>query len=111
MTSPVETIKVACPACGVNYEDWTRGSVNLDLEGWDPADPEVAAYRRERETAKCPSCRQVVELETLTVEGGVWRFASGRSGDVESEVECMAECQEATRSPGPVFGMASSFLS
>jgi hypothetical protein len=76
MTSPVETIAVACPACGVAYEDWTRGSVNLDLEGCDPADPEVAAYLRECETAKCPSCGHVVELDTLTVEAGSGGFGT-----------------------------------
>jgi hypothetical protein len=76
MTSPVETITVECPACGVTYEDWTRGSVNLDLEAWDPADPEVAAYLRECQTATCPSCGHVVELETLTAKGGVWRFGT-----------------------------------
>ena len=76
MTSPVETITVACPACAVTYEDWTRGSVNLGQEGWDPADPEVAAYLRECETAKCPSCGHVVELDVLRVEGGLWRFGT-----------------------------------
>jgi hypothetical protein len=76
VTSPVETITIVCPACGVTYEDWTRGSVNLDVEGWDPADPEVDDYLRECQAAECPSCGQVVELDTLTVEAGVWRFGT-----------------------------------
>jgi hypothetical protein len=29
MTSPVEQIVVECPKCGLSYDDWTRGSVNL----------------------------------------------------------------------------------
>jgi hypothetical protein len=51
VTSPVERITVVCPACAARYGDWTRGSVDLDLEGGDPADLEVAAYVRECETA------------------------------------------------------------
>jgi hypothetical protein len=30
----VEKITVVSPECGGRYEDWTRGSINLDLEGW-----------------------------------------------------------------------------
>jgi hypothetical protein len=75
VTSPVEEITVRCPRCAVEYRDWWRPSVNLDLEGWDPADPEVAAYLRECETATCPSCGHVVELETLTISGDVWRLS------------------------------------
>jgi endogenous inhibitor of DNA gyrase (YacG/DUF329 family) len=75
MTSPVEQIRVECPRCGATFEDWTRGSINLDLEGWDPANPEVAAYLRECSTATCPSCGHVVELESLVVSGNVWRFS------------------------------------
>jgi hypothetical protein len=63
--------RVKCPSCATVYPDWTRGSINLDLEGWDPDDPEVQAYLRECETATCPACGHVVELEMLVVSGGV----------------------------------------
>ena len=67
MTSPVETIRVACPSCGREYEDWTRGSVNLDLDDVDDD------YLRACSTATCPSCGHVVALGTLVVIGNVWR--------------------------------------
>ena len=64
MTSPAMQIRVACPSCGVEYDDWFRPSVNLDLDPW--ADE---AYLRECETATCPKCGTVVELDkTLVVE-------------------------------------------
>ena len=68
MTSPPERIRVECPACGTEFEDWHRASINLNLEQWDADD------LREATTATCPACGHVVELETLTVEGDVWRF-------------------------------------
>ena len=74
MTSPIEQIQVECPHCAATFEDWYRGSVNLDLEGWDPNDPEVVAYLRDCSIAKCPACSFVVELETLTISNGVWRL-------------------------------------
>lgn len=77
MTSPPQPIQVRCPRCGTDYWDWERGSVNLELEGWDPEDPETQAYLRECSTATCPEygCGFTVDLEMLTVErGGVWRF-------------------------------------
>jgi predicted RNA-binding Zn-ribbon protein involved in translation (DUF1610 family) len=72
VTSPVETISVACPKCGTVYDDWARGSINLGLEGWNPDDPEVREYLRQCETATCPSCGNVVESDTLVIEGDVW---------------------------------------
>ncbi len=62
MTSPPQQIRVECPRCGPVFEDWMRGSVNLDLEGWDPDAPEVQEYLRE-----CSTCRHVAELDTLVV--------------------------------------------
>jgi hypothetical protein len=76
VSGPVERIEVTCPRCATVYEDWRRGSVNLDIEGWDPDDPEVQAYLRECETATCPVYGHVVELGTLVVSGGVWTFRS-----------------------------------
>ena len=35
MTSPIEDITVQCPKCGHLYQDWFRGSVNLDLDDFD----------------------------------------------------------------------------
>jgi hypothetical protein len=76
VTSPPERIQVECPRCGREYEDWYRGSVNLDLEGWDANDPEVQEYLRECSTATCPRCGHVVELDMLVVEGNVWRWGT-----------------------------------
>lgn len=57
MTGPVENITVRCPACGAIYEDWHRGSLNLDLDSFqrglhslrhDRDVPGVRARRRTR---------------------------------------------------------------
>jgi hypothetical protein len=77
VTSPVQTIRVVGPSCGREYEDWTRGSVNLDLDDFDDD------YVRRASTATCPSCGFVVELDALVVKDGVWRFP--RSGDVGAD--------------------------
>ncbi len=74
MTSPVEEIRVECPRCATTFDDWTRGSINLDLDAFDDD------YVRRASTATCPSCGHVVELDALVVKDGVWRFR--RSGDV-----------------------------
>jgi endogenous inhibitor of DNA gyrase (YacG/DUF329 family) len=79
VTSPVETIDVLCPRCGTRYQDWTRGSVNLDLDEFDDD------YLRRVSTATCPDCGHVVELSTLIVSGGVWMLSRG--DDVEAEIE------------------------
>jgi hypothetical protein len=73
VTSPPTHIQVECPRCGRQYEDWYRASINLDLEGWHADDPEVEQYLRECSTATCPGCGHVVELDTLVVEGNLWR--------------------------------------
>lgn len=62
MTSPVEQVRVECPGCGTVFEDWYRGSINLDLgEDFDEE------YLREATTATCPACGHVVDLETLVL--------------------------------------------
>ena len=73
MTSPPEWITVECPRCGVLYRDWHRASINLDLDDLDEE------YLRQATTARCPSCKLVVKLSTLVVEGDVWRFPGPRS--------------------------------
>lgn len=77
MTSPPTQITVICPACGLQYRDWHRASINLDLEGWDPDDPEVQEYLRQCGTATCPACAHIVELGTLVVRGDVWTLSGG----------------------------------
>jgi len=69
MTSPPEKIVVTCPACGHEYEDWYRASINLQLDDFDDD------YMREATTATCPQCNTTVELGTLVVDRrGVWRL-------------------------------------
>jgi len=68
VTSPPRSITVECPKCGARYQDWHRASMNLDLDDFDEE------YLREASTATCPSCGQVVELDTLIVEGDVRRL-------------------------------------
>jgi hypothetical protein len=69
VTSPVEEIRVECPRCTAIFDDWTRGSLNLDLDDFDDE------YVREASTATCPECGFVVDLGALVVEGEVWRWS------------------------------------
>jgi hypothetical protein len=69
VTSSVDQIRVECPRCRRAYEDWTRRSLNLNLDDFDEA------YLRECSTATCPACGFVVELDLLVVEGNVWRLS------------------------------------
>jgi hypothetical protein len=71
MTSPVTKIEVECPRCASVYEDWYRASINLGLDDFDDE------YLRKAATATCPTCGHVIELETLVVEHGVWRWGTG----------------------------------
>ncbi len=66
MTGPVENITVRCPACGAIYEDWHRGSLNLDLDSFQRG---LHSLRHDRDV---PGVRDVVELGVLIVEGDVW---------------------------------------
>ena len=50
MTSPPEEITVECPKCGHIYQDWFRGSVNLDLDDFDEE------YLDQCSSATCPEC-------------------------------------------------------
>jgi endogenous inhibitor of DNA gyrase (YacG/DUF329 family) len=70
VTSPPQRIKVACPGCSAEYEEWHRPSINLTLEAW------TAEELRDATTARCPQCGLAVELESLIVEpDGTWRFS------------------------------------
>jgi hypothetical protein len=82
MTSPVEQIRVECPRCGREYDDWRRGSVNLNLDDFDDD------YLRACSTAACPECGFVVGLDTLVVEGNVWTLSRpSLRAAAEAEVE------------------------
>lgn len=70
MTSPPTKIEVECPRCATVYDDWYRASINLDLDDFDDE------YRRDAATATCPNCGHVIEMETLVVEHGVWRWSA-----------------------------------
>lgn len=72
MTSPIETMKVQCPACGVAYAASYRASYNAALgEQW--TDEEMEAAR----TATCPECGHKVTFDQLRVDkdGMTWRMA------------------------------------
>ena len=70
MTSPPEEITVQCPKCGHLYEDWTRASVNLDLDDFDEE------YLEQCSTATCPECHYKIDLDVLIVEDGVFQFGT-----------------------------------
>jgi hypothetical protein len=63
MTSPITQITVMCPNCGEVFKDWWRASVNAEL------DPGLATdeYLDEASTAKCPNCKEHIELGPVTV--------------------------------------------
>ena len=67
MTSPIEDIPVQCPKWGHLYQDWFRGSVNLDL---DPFDDE---HLDQCSSATCPEFQHKVHLGVLVVEGGMFK--------------------------------------
>ena len=68
MTSPPQQITLECPRCGERYEDWFRASLNLDLDDFSDE------YVREATSATCPRCGHIVELDSLVVRDGIWRF-------------------------------------
>jgi ribosomal protein S27AE len=79
MTGPVEEIRVECPRCGTVFDDWKRGSINLNLEDVDDD------YTRQASTATCPECGHVVELGTLVVRGDVWETRVRGENDAAAE--------------------------
>jgi hypothetical protein len=70
MTSPPQRIRVVCPGCGREYDDWWRPSVNLDLEHFDEE------YLEQCRSACCPHCGHRVEFDVLVVENGVFRLGA-----------------------------------
>ncbi len=71
MTSPPEKITVCCPACGKDYEDWYRASINLGLDDFDNE------YIQEATSSKCKHCDHVVKHDSLIVrDDGVWHSAN-----------------------------------
>lgn len=70
MTSPAEEVDVRCPGCGHEWRDWTRASVNLDLDPWADAE-----YLEECSTATCPECGVRSQIaDVLVVDGETWRW-------------------------------------
>lgn len=70
MTSPPTKITIQCSRCHQTFETWHRASINLDLDPYTEEELQEAT----RET--CPSCRLVIPLETLVVDGDTWTIAS-----------------------------------
>jgi len=66
MSSPIEEITIICPNCQHIYDDWSRASLNLDLEYFDDE------YIDECSSAVCPKCQHKVNFATLIVKGGVF---------------------------------------
>ncbi len=69
MTMPANEIEVICPNCGIKYDDWTRGSLNLDLDNFDNA------YLDKCSSSVCPHCKHKVHHNVLTVKKGGWRVS------------------------------------
>ncbi len=61
MTSPIEDIQVTCEACGHEYRDWYRASINLALDDFDEE------YIHEATTTTCPKCGRCADVEALIV--------------------------------------------
>ena len=76
MTSPPEDIQVACPNCGMVYNDWWRPSINFSLgETFDDA------YLDEATSSTCPDCGHKVRHDVLIVgQDGVFRV-DGQADD------------------------------
>ena len=99
MTSPVEEIRVQCPRCGTVFDDWTRGSLNLDLDDVDDD------YVRACATATCPSCGEVVALSTLIVRDGVWETRVRAETDAAAEALRKLDPENSLLRPDAFRGM------
>ena len=60
MTSPPRPIRVGCPGCGHEYDDWYRPSLNLDLDDFDED------YVREATTGTCPGASRAAPSTSCT---------------------------------------------
>ena len=70
MTSPPQQVRVRCPSCAYEYDDWFRPSLNLAIENLEDD------YVREATTATCPRCGMTVHLGSIIVGAdGVWALA------------------------------------
>lgn len=68
MTSPPQRVRVTCPECGREYEDWWRPSINLALgEHFDEE------YLEAARSATCPGCGHRVYFDQLVVTED-WEF-------------------------------------
>jgi hypothetical protein len=71
MTSPLKDIKVLCPSRGIEYDDWMRGSINLELDDFDEE------YIDQATSSTYPECNLKVYHQSLIVrEDGVWEMRS-----------------------------------
>lgn len=55
-----------CPECKHQYQDWTRESINLDLEDFDDEYLDAAS------SAVCPQCGHKVRFSTMIVRDGIF---------------------------------------
>ncbi len=71
MTSPPKDIKVLCPRCDIEHDDWMRGSINLELDDFDEE------YVDQATSSTCPECKFKVYHQSLIVrKDGVWEMRS-----------------------------------
>jgi hypothetical protein len=75
MTSPPREVEVCCPNCALQYVDWYRPSLNLDLDDFDESYIDTAT------SAVCPNCQHKVYFEHLTVRDGVFYTNEGGESD------------------------------
>ena len=61
MTSPPRDIKVLCPSCGIEYDDWMRGSIKLELDDIDEE------YVDQATSSTCSECtdRRLTTRQTV----------------------------------------------
>ena len=94
MTSPIEDITVECPKCGHLYQDWFRGSVNLDLDDFDEE------YLDQCSSATCPEVTRGHTLSLLTES-----FLRGhRYAQIVQSLDQIGTCHERGDVPGIAVG-------
>jgi len=91
MTSPPEDVTLVCPECGLQYKDWWRPSVNLDLDDFDEK------YLEECSSAVCPSCGHKVYFDSLVVRNGVFHLGHEASAGENDETTEDGETQRPSR--------------
>lgn len=69
MTMPIEEISVCCPHCKEIYEDWYRGSINLELDDFNED------YIEQASSSTCPKCQHKVYHSSLIIgKDGTWHL-------------------------------------